>query len=39
METINDVLIFLNQMELFNVIAGVECNIFYHYWKNISGGI
>ena len=31
METINDVLNFLNQMEMFNIIAGVE----YHTFNNI----
>ena len=31
METINDVLSFLNQMEMLNIIAGVE----YHTFNNI----
>ena len=31
METINDVLSFLNQMEMFNFMAGVE----YHTFNNI----
>ena len=28
METINDVLIFLNQMELFKILTGIEYNTF-----------
>ena len=31
MKTINDVMDYLNQMELFNIISDVEYNAFYHY--------
>ena len=35
METINDVLNFLNQMEIYNIVSGVELNTFIIIRKNL----